>query len=107
MTNIGYLNALLGDWGISSNRLAIALDGAGLPLDAPLVRTQMDAFLYEFAPTLMPSRTSVSELGVSLSYNIDAFRAWYSALCLRLGKPNLLEQAEGKASVVRDASQCW
>jgi hypothetical protein len=46
---------------------------------------------------------NISEGGFSLSWNMDALKMWYNALCKELGKENIL----GGKPKVRNRSNSW
>lgn len=110
MTNREYLEAnvgaILGSQGIEA--LALSAQGAGacLNLDERADASACSLALYHGVPLLIgKTLANVTEGGYSISWNESALRLFYSALCARLGKPNLLDEAEKPR--VRNRSHLW
>ena len=58
--------------------------------------------IYKSMSEILPV-ANISEGGFSLSWNMDALKMWYNALCKELGKENIL----GGKPKVRNRSNSW
>lgn len=103
MTNLEYITAFLGRFGVGENLIRASLRHACLGPDDKVDIDRVKVFLYTNAPSMVPAHSSVSELGVSITYNMEAFRVWYAYLCKELGRPNLLVEASA-TSFITDIS---
>lgn len=56
--------------------------------------------IYKSMSSVLPI-ANVSESQFSVSWNYDALKLWYAALCKELGKPNLIKPA------IRNRSNFW
>lgn len=103
-TNKEYLTKSLGNLNVSDTDIDVILLKAGMDADAPADVKGCDLATYNrFSVILSTMTQNVSEGGYSVSWNMDAIKMWYNALCRELGKPNVLE-AKPK---VRNRSIFW
>lgn len=58
--------------------------------------------IYNSMSAILPM-ANISEGGFSVSWNMDALKMWYAALCKELGKENVL----GGKPKVRNRSNSW
>lgn len=92
MTNKEYLTKTLSGFGLSDDDIDIillksSLDGASDHLDI----NACDLAVYNrFSIILKGMMQNVSEGGYSVSWNMEAIKLYYSALCNELGKENVL-----------------
>ena len=104
ITNKEYLTKSLGNLNVSDNDIDVILLKAGMDADAPADVAGCDLAAYtRFSVILSGMTQNVSEGGYSVSWNMDAVKLWYNALCRELGKENVLE-AKPK---VRNRSIFW
>lgn len=100
-TNKQYLESTLERFNVSENDIDIIiaenpeLNGA---LDVKLCKLAM----YKSMSTILPL-ANISEGGYSITWNMDALKLWYKALCSELGKKNMLD---GQPKI-RDKSNLW
>jgi hypothetical protein len=103
-TNKEYLQASLDGLNLSDNDINVILMKAGLNADDPADVSRCDLAVYNrFSVVIKAASQNVSEGGYSLSWNIDAVKLYYNALCTELGKENVLS-AQPK---VRNRSNFW
>lgn len=103
-TNKEYLTMSLGALNVSDNDIEVMLLKSGIEADAPVDVAGCDLAVYNrFSVVLAAMTQNVSEGGYSLSWNMDAVKMYYNALCRELGKENVLE-AKPK---IRNRSNFW
>lgn len=103
-TNKEYLTKSLGYLNVSDNDIEVILLKAGMDADAPADVAGCDLAAYNrFSVILSGMTQNVSEGGYSLSWNMDAVKLWYNALCRELGKENVLEAKPR----IRNRSNFW
>lgn len=104
ITNKQYLTKALSGLEVSENDIDVILLKAGLDEDAPVDITSCDLAVYNrFSVVIAAAAQNVSEGGYSISWNIEAVKLYYNALCRELGKDNVLE-AKPK---IRNRSNFW
>lgn len=104
MTNKQYLTKALSGLGISEDDIDVILMKAYLDSDAPAdVRGCDIATYHRMSIVLKGVMQNVSEGGYSISWNIDAVKLFYNALCNELGLENVLF-ARPK---IRNKSNLW
>lgn len=108
MTNKEYLTTTLNGLNVSSAEIDIILTKAGIVgtaecADKAAMRV-CDMAVYDRMSVVLKSMTqNVSEGGYSVSWNIDAVKAYYRALCNELGKDNVLFSRPR----IRNKSNVW
>jgi hypothetical protein len=102
-TNRDYLIKALAKFNVSEDDVDVMLlDSPNLLPDAtPDVRGCKLA-IYASMSTILPL-ANIGESGYSISWNIEALKMWYNALCVELGKENLI----GGKPKIRDRSNSW
>lgn len=105
MTNKEYLSKSLNGLNVSSDDIDVIMAKAGLDGNAVMTDTKAcdNAVYQRFSVVLKGMLQNVSEGGYSISWNIEAVKMFYNALCNELGKENVLV---GKPKV-RNASNWW
>lgn len=104
ITNKEYLSKSLGNLNVSDDDIDVILLKAGMDADAPADIAGCDLAAYNRFSVVLASMTqNVSEGGYSISWNMDAVKLWYNAVCRELGKENVLE-AKPK---IRNRSNFW
>ena len=105
MTNKEYLSKSLNGLNVSSDDIDVIMAKAGLDGNAVMTDTKAcdNAVYQRFSVVLKGMPQIVSEGGYSISWNIEAVKMFYNALCNELGKENVLV---GKPKV-RNASNWW
>lgn len=104
MTNKEYLTKSLDGLNISENDIDIILVKAGIDADADVDVASCDVAVYNrFSVVLKSATQNVSEGGYSLSWNIEAIKLFYNALCRELGKENVLSERPK----IRNRSNFW
>ncbi len=104
MTNKEYLTKSLNGLNLSEDDIDIILVKGGLDADAIADVAACDGSVYNRMSVILKGMTqNVSEGGYSLSWNIEAVKLYYAALCNELGKENVLV-ARPK---VRNRSNVW
>lgn len=104
MTNKEYLTKALNGLNVSEDDIDIILVKSGLVADDVAdVRTCDMAVYNRMSVVLKGMSQNISEGGYSISWNIEAVKMYYSALCNELGKENVLV-ARPK---VRNRSNFW
>lgn len=99
MTNKEYLQTTLSPFGIMDAQIDIILAKAGIDGAAQATDfTALDTALYHhFPPLFAGMASSVSEGGYSVTFNMEAVKAWYSWLARKLGLPdNLFPKPQAK-----------
>lgn len=104
ITNKEYLSKSLGNLNMSEDDIDVILLKAGMDADTPADIAGCDLAAYNrFSVVLAAMTQNVSEGGYSISWNIEAVKLWYNAICRELGKENVLE-AKPK---IRNRSNFW
>ena len=104
LTNLQYLTINCGGTGVSADELSLYLQNAGLNANANADTEACDMVLYkEFSIILRQALMNVSEGGMSVSWNMEAVKAYYATLCDKTGQPNVLFSRP----VIRDRSNLW
>ena len=100
-TNRDYLQKTLSRFNLSSDDVELIM------VEYPELEGVFDVkacklAIYNSMSAILPT-ANISEGGFSVSWNMDALKMWYAALCKELGKENVLG---GKAKV-RNRSYLW
>ena len=104
MTNKEYLIKSLNGTNLSDDDIEIIMLKGGIDADAPASAEQCDVAVYNrFSVVLKGAMQNVSEGGMSISWNIDAMKMYYNALCNELGKENVLVNRP----TIRNRSNMW
>ena len=104
MTNKEYLTKSLNGLNISEDDIDIILLKGGLEADGVVDTTACDNAVYKRMSVLLKGMMqNVSEGGYSVSWNMDAVKLYYNALCNELGKENVLV---GRPKI-RNRSNIW
>ena len=104
MTNREYLTKTLTGLNISEDDIEIIILKGGLEADADVDTRACDMAVYNrMSIILKGDMQNVSEGGYSISWNLDAVKLYYYALCNELGKENVLV-ARPK---IRNRSNIW
>lgn len=104
MTNKEYLTKSLNGLNVSEDDIDIILVKGGLVADDTVDTRGCDVSVYNrMSVVLKGMLQNVSEGGYSISWNMEAVKMYYSALCNELGKENVLV-ARPK---VRNRSNIW
>jgi hypothetical protein len=91
MTNREYLVKTLSGFGLSEDDIDIILLKSSLDGASDLDINACDLAVYNrFSVILKGMIQNVSEGGYSVSWNMEAIKLYYSALCNELGKENVL-----------------
>lgn len=103
-TNKEYLTKSLDGLDLSEDDVDIILLKASLNGTDPVNVTACDTAVYNrMSIVLKATMQNVSQGGYSISWNMDAVKMFYNALCSELGKENVLV---GRPKV-RDRSNYW
>lgn len=104
MTNLEYITKSLSGLNVSSDDIDIILAKAELDGSSNVDFAACDNAIYNRMSIVLKSMThNVTEGGFSVSWNIDAVKAYYNALCTELGKANVLFSRPK----VRNKSNIW
>lgn len=104
MTNKEYLTKSLNGLNISEDDIDIILLKGGLDASGDVDTTICDMSVYNrMSVVLKGMMQNVSEGGYSISWNIEAVKLYYSALCTELGKENVLVSRPK----IRNRSNYW
>jgi hypothetical protein len=102
MTNEEYITKILSGLNVTSDDVSIILIKSGLNGSAQLDINACDNAIYNRMSVVLKGMTqNVTEGGYSVSWNMDAVKAFYKSLCYELGKPNVLRP------VIRNKSNIW
>lgn len=94
--NIDYNDEL-----IDAELKQFGIDGDDEATDVP--ERKFDLFVYNVIPTVFLRAQSVSEGQYSVSYSVEALKAYYAYLSDKLGLPNKLTDG----TIIRDISKRW
>lgn len=100
-TNRQYLEATLSRFNISEVHVDLIISEHP-ELNGDLDVRKSKLAIYQSMSTIIPI-ADVSEGGYSVTWNMDALKMWYSALCKELGKKNVLD---GQPKI-RNRSNLW
>lgn len=104
VTNKEYLTKSLNGMNLSDDDIEIIMLKGGIDAEAPASVEQCDTAVYNrFSVVLKGAMQNVSEGGMSISWNIDAMKMYYNALCNEYGKENLL----ATRPKIRNRSNMW
>jgi hypothetical protein len=104
MTNKEYLTKALNGLNLSDDDIEIIMVKGGVQADAEVDCKQCDTVVYDrFSVILKGTMQNVSEGGYSVSWNMDAVKMYYNALCHELGKDNVL----ATRPKIRNRSNMW
>lgn len=104
MTNKEYLTKALTRLNVSEEDVDLILLKSGLDADSAVDIGACDMATYRrFSIILKAATQNVSEGGYSISWNMEAVKSYYNALCTELGTVNVLF-ARPK---IRDKSNIW
>lgn len=104
MTNKQYLTKSLNGLDVSNDDIDIIILKAGLDCDAKVDFTACDKAVYNRMSIVLKGTTqNVSEGGYSVSWNMEAVKLYYNALCNELGLENVLV---GRPKI-RNKSNAW
>lgn len=104
MTNKEYLTKSLNGLSISEDDIDIILLKAGLNESDVVDITACDIAVYNRMSIILKGTTqNVTEGGYSLSWNENLVKLYYNALCVELGKENVLS---GRPKI-RNKSNIW
>lgn len=104
MTNKQYLVKSLSGLNISEDDIDIVLMKSNLDGEAEADVRGCDEATYRRMSLILKGATqNVSESGYSISWNMDAVKAYYSALCTELGLDNVLFSRPK----IRNKSNVW
>ena len=97
MTNKEYLTRSLGNLGLTDNDVELILVKGGIV-------SACDRAVYNrMSVVLQATMMNVTEGGYSVSWNMEAVKLFYRALCNELGAPDVLSTRPR----VRDRSNLW
>jgi len=100
-TNREYLTKALAKFNVSADDIDVILaDNSAVNGDTTLDVKACKLALYNSMSSILPL-ANVGESDYSVSWNIEALKLWYKALCKELGKPNALKP------VIRNRSDRW
>ena len=104
MTNKQYLTKTLAGLNMSEDDIDVILVKSSLDADADVDVRSCDMATYNRMSVLFKGvLQNVSEGGYSISWNIDAVKLYYNALCNELGQENVLFSRPK----VRSRSHLW
>ena len=104
MTNKEYLTKATNGLGVSPDDIDIILLKGGVEADAECDFTACDKAVYNrMSVVLKGMMQNVSEGGYSVSWNMDAVKLYYNALCNELGLENVLVNRPK----IRNRSNVW
>lgn len=102
MTNREYIEKTVSGLGVTADDVDIILLKGGIEPDAQLDIKKCDRAMYKrFSVILKGAMRNISEGGYSVSWNMEAVRLFYNALCDEWGFRNEIRPA------VRDRSNYW
>ena len=106
MSNLEYLSRCLAPLGLSPEQVELVLFKAHLAPHTSIEIDRCDRAMYEhFSLLLAPASQKVSEGSYSQSWNMEAIKAFYTALCHELGEKNVLFPSH--APTLRNKSYLW
>ena len=104
MTNKQYLTKSLNGLNVSEDDIDVILLKSGIDSEATASVSVCDNAVYNRMSVILKGTTqNVSEGGYSISWNMEAVKLFYNALCNELGKENVLV---GRPKV-RNRSNYW
>ena len=104
MTNQEYITKVLSGLEITSDDIAIIMVKSDIDGSSLVDVNACDNAIYNRMSVVLKGMChNVTEGGYSVSWNMDAVKAFYNALCNELGKPNVLFSRP----VIRNKSNIW
>ena len=104
MTNQQYITKSLDGLNVSGDDIEIIMAKANINAEDTADAAACDMAIYNrFSIVLKAATQNVSEGGYSVSWNIEAVKMFYNALCVELGQENVLDSQP----VIRDCSNIW
>lgn len=87
----------------SDELISLELSRVGLNSSETITeKTNIDSFFYNVIPDIISMPSSISEGGLSISYDKAALLKYYSMVAKRLGKPDLFT-----TNTVKDITSRW
>lgn len=102
MTVREYLSAMLSRFMLGPKDIELIIVNQDLKADEQAEPAVLKKAVYNEMSTVLPT-ANVSEGQFSVSWNMDALRLWYSALCRELGTEDMLNPKPR----VEDKSNLW
>ena len=105
-TNKEFINASLKRFGVEETDVDLIMaEHPELDPEGEVSANACKVAMYESMSVILPAMShNVSEDGYSVTWNIEAIKMWYSALCRELGKTDVLTLKRPK---IRNRSNCW
>lgn len=101
MTTKEYITKSLSKFEISNDEIDLIIVENGLEESSSVNVRESKQAICKSIGAWLPVKASVSEGGVSMTWNLDAIKIYYSALCKELGVTDL------SVPQVRDKSNLW
>lgn len=102
MTTREYIRQSLSRFNVSDGDVDLIIVDNGLDADSDVDVKQAKNAICKSLGSWLPVYSSVSEGGVSMSWNFEAVKVYYASLCKELGIEDTMTKP-----VIRDRSNCW
>lgn len=104
MTYKEYISAVLSKFNISESEVDVIILDNTIGSDDDVDIVVAKKAIHKNLTTWLPIQSSVSEGGVSLNWNIEAIKLYYSALCKELNLSNVIAESN---NTISDKSNIW
>ena len=101
MTTRQYLQIALSKFEIGDSLIDLIVVENSLVPDSDVCVDETKRAIHRSLGTWLPVQSSVSEGGVSMTWNLDAIKLYYSSLCRELGLEDVTKPT------IRDFSNIW
>lgn len=104
MTYKTYIGASLSKFNLSETEIELIMVDNGINAEDEVDVNIAKKAIHKSLTVWLPTHSSVSEGGVSESWNFEAVKIFYDALCKELGLENVINSHQ---STIRDKSNLW
>lgn len=104
MTYKNYIEATLAKFGVGETEVQLICIDNGIKENHDVDVAVAKKAIHKSLSIWLPVHTSISEGGVSESWNYDAVKIFYGTLCNELGLENAVES---HSSTIKDRSNIW
>jgi hypothetical protein len=101
MTTRQYLQIALSKFEVGDSLIDLVVVENSLDPDSDVSVDEVKRAIHRSLGTWLPVQTSISEGGVSMTWNLDALKLYYSALSRELGLEDITKPT------IRDMSNIW
>lgn len=99
-----YIKTSLRKFNLSDDEVEMIMIDNGITKTDAVDSVVAKSAIYKSFSSWLPVRSSISEGGVSETWNFELVKLYYNSICIELGLENVIS---GKEDSVRDRSNLW